>query len=150
MAQQPPVGQGLFIKEDPRSCSDTPQSVGFLWTVDQPVAENTTWQHTTFTIDWSPCPRRDSNPQSSQASGPTPKNARSLGLTACTSMYNFDYQLCNSLVYGSSFTNPLWFVGFNLLFRHLNDFLFLNFWSYWDGFEMYLLPQPHYVSITTT
>jgi len=39
MKQQPPLGQGLLIFEDSRSLSDTPQSVGLLWTSDQPVAE---------------------------------------------------------------------------------------------------------------
>jgi hypothetical protein len=43
---------------------DTPQSVGLLWTSDQPVAETSTWQHTTLTTDRHPCPRQDSNPQS--------------------------------------------------------------------------------------
>ena len=54
--------------------SDAPQSVGLLWTSDQPVAETSTWQHTTLTTDRHPCPRRDSNPQSQHASGrrPTP------------------------------------------------------------------------------
>ena len=28
--------------------NDTPQSVGLLWTSDQPVAETSTWQHTTL------------------------------------------------------------------------------------------------------
>jgi hypothetical protein len=37
-AQQPLVGQGLFIVETTRSHSDTPHSVG-LWTIDQPNAE---------------------------------------------------------------------------------------------------------------
>jgi hypothetical protein len=44
------------------------QSVGLLWTSDQPVAETSTW-HTTLTTDNQPCPRRDSNPQSQQAIG---------------------------------------------------------------------------------
>jgi len=54
--------------------SDVPQLVGFLWTSDQLVAETSTWQHTTLTIDRHPCPRSDSNPQSQQASSrrPTP------------------------------------------------------------------------------
>ena len=39
MAQQPPVGQGLLIIEDSWSHSDTPHSVGLLWTSDQPDAE---------------------------------------------------------------------------------------------------------------
>ena len=42
MAQQPPFGQGLLIVEDSWSYSDTPQSVGLLWTSDQPDAETST------------------------------------------------------------------------------------------------------------
>jgi hypothetical protein len=39
--QQPPVGQGLRLRiiEASRSHSDTQQSVGLLWTSDQPDAE---------------------------------------------------------------------------------------------------------------
>ena len=48
--------------------SDTPQWVGLLWTRDRPVADISTWQHITFTRDRHPCPPRDSNPQSQQAS----------------------------------------------------------------------------------
>jgi len=44
-------------------------SVGLPWTSDQPVAETSTWQHTTLTRDRNPCPRLDSNPQSQEASG---------------------------------------------------------------------------------
>ena len=39
IVQQPPFGQGLFIIEASRSHSDTPHSVGLLWTSDQLVAE---------------------------------------------------------------------------------------------------------------
>ena len=42
MAQQPPslpMGQVFLTDEDTRSHSDTPHSVGLLWTSDQPVAE---------------------------------------------------------------------------------------------------------------
>jgi hypothetical protein len=46
-----------------------PHSVGLLWTSDQPIAETSTWQHTTRTIDRHQCPRWGSNPQSQQASG---------------------------------------------------------------------------------
>ena len=42
----PPVGQGLIIREVSRSHSDTPQSVGLLWTGDQLVAETSPSQHT--------------------------------------------------------------------------------------------------------
>ena len=57
MEQQPPVGQGLPIVEDSRLHSDTSQSVGLLWSSDQPVAEVSTLQHTTFARDkhlWPP------------------------------------------------------------------------------------------------
>jgi hypothetical protein len=68
------VGLGLLIIEASRSHSDTPRSVGLPWTSDQPVAETSTRQHTTLTRDRRPCPWRDSNPQSQQASDrrPTP------------------------------------------------------------------------------
>jgi hypothetical protein len=57
------------------------QSVGLLWTSDQPVTETSTWQHTTLTRNRYPCPRRESNSQSQQALGrrPTPETARPLG-----------------------------------------------------------------------
>jgi hypothetical protein len=38
MAQQPLVGHSLLIFEATLSHSDTPQSVGLLWTGDQPIA----------------------------------------------------------------------------------------------------------------
>jgi len=38
--------------------SDAPRSVGLFWTSDQLVAEASTWQHTTLTIDKHPCPSR--------------------------------------------------------------------------------------------
>ena len=70
----PPVDQGLLIHEVSRAHNDAPQSVGLLWTSDQPVAETSTWQHTTLTTDKHSWPRWNSNPQSQQASGrrPTP------------------------------------------------------------------------------
>jgi hypothetical protein len=36
-----PVGQDLLITGDSRSHSDTPHSVGLLWTSDQPLPDNT-------------------------------------------------------------------------------------------------------------
>jgi hypothetical protein len=59
MAQQPLMVQGLLIIDFSRSHSDTPHSVGLLWTSDQPHPENSTWQHTTLTTDKHPCPRWD-------------------------------------------------------------------------------------------
>ena len=66
--------RGPKPRQASRSHSDTPQSVGPLWTSDQLVTETSTWQNTTLTGDRHPCLRRDSNPQSRQASGhrPTP------------------------------------------------------------------------------
>jgi hypothetical protein len=67
------------------SPSDTPQSVGLLWTSDLPGAKNSTWQHKTIARDRQPFPRRDSNPQSQPASQPpsscrlTPSTARAPG-----------------------------------------------------------------------
>jgi len=57
-----------------RSHSDTPYSVGLLWTSDQPDAATATWQHTKFRRSKHLCSRQDSNPKSQQASGrwPTP------------------------------------------------------------------------------
>ena len=40
--QQPKVGHGLLIIEASRSHSDTPHSVGILWTGDQPGVEAST------------------------------------------------------------------------------------------------------------
>ena len=72
-ACSPIAGYGLLILEVFEiTYLDTPQSVGLLWTSDQPVAETSTWQHTTLTTDRHPCPRRDSNTQSQQASGRRP------------------------------------------------------------------------------
>jgi hypothetical protein len=42
VAQQPLVSQGLLIIEASRSQSDTPHSVGLLWSSDQPNAETST------------------------------------------------------------------------------------------------------------
>jgi hypothetical protein len=38
---EPPHSWGYMI-----TLKDTPQSVGLLWTSDQPVTETSTWQHT--------------------------------------------------------------------------------------------------------
>ena len=72
LALQPLVGQGLII-EASRSHSCTQHLVGLLWTSDQPVAETSAWQHTTFTRDRHPCHRRGSNSQSREASGCRPR-----------------------------------------------------------------------------
>jgi hypothetical protein len=72
LVQQPPVGQGFLIIKASPSPLETPYTVGLLWTSDQPNAETSTSQHTTFSRDKTTMPRRDSNPQSQQASGRRP------------------------------------------------------------------------------
>ena len=49
MARQSLMGQGILIIEASRLHSDTPRSVGLLWTGDRSVAETSTLQHTTQT-----------------------------------------------------------------------------------------------------
>ena len=76
MTQQSLVGQSVLIIEASRS-----HSVGLLWTSDQPDAHTSTWRNTALTKDRYPCLRRESNPQSQQASGrrTTPLTSRPLG-----------------------------------------------------------------------
>ena len=68
MTQESLLGHGLIIIEASRSHSDTPHSVGLLWTRDQPDAGTSTWQHTTFKKRQTYMPRRDSNTQSQDSS----------------------------------------------------------------------------------
>ena len=49
MARQILVGQGLLTVESSRSHSDTPHSVGLLWTSYHPVSQTCASQHTTLT-----------------------------------------------------------------------------------------------------
>ena len=58
VAQQPLVGLVFLIIEALRSHSDTPHSVGLLWTSDRPVAE----QHTPLKGTNVHAPRWVSNP----------------------------------------------------------------------------------------
>jgi len=80
MAQQPPVVQGLFIIEVAQLHSDTAHSVGLLldkWS----VRRRDLYLTTHITHKRHSCPRRNSNPQSQQASDrkPMPLTALSLG-----------------------------------------------------------------------
>jgi hypothetical protein len=70
MARQPPGGQGALTIVASRSHSDTPHSVGLLWTSDQPGAETSisTSTHNTHNRQIS-MPRRGFEPASQQASG---------------------------------------------------------------------------------
>jgi hypothetical protein len=46
LALQPSAGYGLVHEVFVITNNDAPQSVGLIWTSDQPVAETSTWQHT--------------------------------------------------------------------------------------------------------
>ena len=72
----PPHSRGFW-----NTHSDSPHSVVILWTSDQPIAETSTWQHTTLTTDKHPYHRWDSNRKSQQGRSrrPTPQTARPLG-----------------------------------------------------------------------
>jgi len=64
MARQPLMGQGLLNIEISRSHSDTPQSVGLLWTSDQPEKEILpgSTQHSQETVMHGPGGIRSRNP----------------------------------------------------------------------------------------
>jgi len=67
------MGLDLLTVEVSRSLSNTPHSVGHLWTSDRSVTNSSTLTtHTPLTRDRNPCSRRGSNPQSQQASGRRP------------------------------------------------------------------------------
>jgi hypothetical protein len=55
---EPIPGHGLPLRGAPRSHSDTPASVGLLWTREEPKAETSIWQHTTLTTETSMPPSR--------------------------------------------------------------------------------------------
>ena len=75
--QRPPHCRGFTITLRHTTLGRTPLGE---WSPD---AGTSTWQHTTLTTDKHPYPRRDSNPQSQQASGHrlTSLTARPLGST---------------------------------------------------------------------
>jgi len=66
------VGLGFLFVEVSLSPSDAKHPVVLLRTKEQPDAETSKWQHATLTREIYICPRRDSNPQSHQASVRTP------------------------------------------------------------------------------
>jgi hypothetical protein len=74
-------------------------SVGTLWIINWPIAENSTWQHTTFTRDRQTCSRRDSNSQFQHARSCKikPKSARPQELSP--SLYFMSINVENRMVY---------------------------------------------------
>jgi len=75
MARQPLVCQGRLIIEAARSHSDTPQSVGLVWTSDQPFAKK---QHSQVTHFHAPVGIRTSNPSKEAAPRPKPWTGQTL------------------------------------------------------------------------
>ena len=96
MAQEPLVGQGLHIVEVSRSHPDTPHAVGLLLTSDQLVAQTSTCQHPTLKKT-RPCSRRDSNPQSQEASGHKPTSDTTWSLGSTRSLYTGDECLSSNV-----------------------------------------------------
>ena len=88
-ARQPPSGPwhphswGFWITHN-----DAPQSVGLLWTSDRPVAETSTWQHTTLTTNRHPCPPVGFEPTISARERPQTYGS---DRAATGTGYNFDY-----------------------------------------------------------
>jgi hypothetical protein len=74
MVQNHLVDQSLLIIKDSRSHSDTPHSVGLLWTSYQSYAETSTWQNTTLARAKPPTGFELAIPASEQPLGsPQPK-----------------------------------------------------------------------------
>jgi hypothetical protein len=75
MARQPLGGLGrlIFRGFTITHFIDTPHSVVLLWTSNQPVAETSTWQHTTLTRDRHSCPKRDRTHNPSKRSAADPR-----------------------------------------------------------------------------
>jgi hypothetical protein len=68
------VARGASLSRLRDHIQDTPHSVGLLWTGDQPEAESSTWQHTTFTRDiHAPGEIRTHNPNKRSAENPSPR-----------------------------------------------------------------------------
>jgi hypothetical protein len=125
------VGHGLLIIEAPWSHSNISHSVGLLWTSDRPIANTSTWKHTTLARERHPCPRRDSNPQSHIASGhrPTPLSALSLG-SICSEVYSFINCVSGNADYGALTVTPAVLVDCLQQVRSLSAYLTLT-WALW-------------------
>jgi hypothetical protein len=102
MVHKPPVARvSALPKFHDHTPFDTSHSIWLLWTSDQPVAETSTWQHTTLTRDRRPYPGRIRNHNRSKggAAYPRLKTARPLRsvdnptgyvITSLTFLHNFE------------------------------------------------------------
>ena len=87
MALRPNGGHGLLILEVSKSHSDTPHSVGLLWTSDQLVAETSTCQHTTLTTDAPPALGAIGTHSPSQRATADPRAATGIGSLSVGKQY---------------------------------------------------------------
>jgi hypothetical protein len=77
-------------------------TVGLLWTSDQPVAQTSTWQHAAFTTDRHPCPGEiwTHNPSKRAAAEPRhrPRRHWDATRTYCSVSFVIPYMLDRNLV----------------------------------------------------
>jgi hypothetical protein len=66
MTQQTLVGQSVLTVVASQPHSDTPHSVGLLWTSNETGAETSTWKHTALKGDSLQSHQRESDLQSQQ------------------------------------------------------------------------------------
>ena len=103
--------------------NDAPMSVGLLWTSDQLVTQTSIWQHTTLTIDRHRRPRRESNPQSQQASGRRPRPLVSVqGRVVTRNLQQVFYQIPNYhiKIFFEDFYTKLWTNGKIVYLKTIN------------------------------
>ena len=120
-----------FMRFLEHTYNDAPQSVGLLWTSDQPDAETFIRQHTTLKRERHLCHRRDPNPQSQQSNGCRPSLQAARPLGPAIFMYSLDQNFEKTKV----FTHSAYEQGF-LLFCQVpikvgQPYLLLNiFWGF--------------------
>jgi len=92
--QQALAGQDLLTVEASRSHSDTPHSVGLLWTSDQPHSKTSTWLNTTLTMDKTSMHRsgiRTRNPRKQVTVDPrlSPRGHWDMQITGINILYTY-------------------------------------------------------------
>jgi len=107
------VDQGILIVEAPRSHSDTPHSVGLLWTSDQPDEATAIWKQTRLTRDSAPYP-----PAGFEPSNPSKRAATDHDIITPVSFY------CNSPDIIHAFCYLMRFVLVSSLRVFIGGFLF--------------------------
>ena len=122
------VGLGLLSRRFPNHIHlDTPHWAGLIWTRNRPVAETSTWQHTTLTRDRHQCSRQHSNPQSQQAIGRRHSSydctATGIGPSRYTAVENVQKQNTDNKLLKIRPTNAPVVYLFSLIYLHLHILL---------------------------